>query len=183
MKKDTIVQFVCFVTTVELNEFAPKWENYAKKLLNKKSESTLQQQATGVKNKFRYISRHEWPERDFHFTFMKEKWSEVFPEHNVRVIQVGGYIPFETKGKQTEEDSDVKLIAFIGHDENDIDFYKDLPLFRQLNIHQAYYESCSYGYVMEFIVPENDAEELLMLLKKRPGVETGMYKECLVSQN
>jgi hypothetical protein len=111
---------------------------------------------------------------------MNERRAEHFPEHNVRVVQAGGYIKLQQKGRYSEQDGDIKLIAFVSHSENDIDFYTKLPLFRHLNIHQAYYESCSYGYVLEFFVPETDADELLTQLKQRPGVETGIYKECLV---
>lgn len=181
MIKDTIVQFVCFVTNLELDEFAPKWEQYGKKLMNKKQEPDLQQQITESKNKFRYISQHEWPEQDFHFDFMNERKSEHFPEHNVRVVQIGGYITKQSKKRYTEEEDDIKVIAFVSHNETDIDFYRQLPLYRHLNIHQAFYESCSYGYVLEFFVPEKNSEELLLQLKQRPGVETGIYKECIVT--
>jgi hypothetical protein len=111
---------------------------------------------------------------------MNERRSEHFPEHNVKVVQVGGYMPVQLKRKHNEEDGEVKLIAFISHNENDLDFYRSLTLYNSLNIHQAYYESCTYGYIMEFFVPENDADELMQQLKQRPGVETGLYKECLV---
>lgn len=180
MIKDTIVQFVCFVTNLELDEFAPKWEEYAKKLISKKQEQNLQQQVTETKNKYRYLSQHVWPDRDFQFTFMNERKSEHFPEHNVRVVQIGGYILQQQKKRILEDDGDSKLIAFISHNENDIDFYRQLPLYRRLNIYQAFYESCTYGYVLEFFAPEKDAEELLLQLKQRPGVEAGIYKECLV---
>ncbi len=180
MIKDTIVQFVCFVTNLKLDEFAPKWERYAEKLIHKKSEPVLQQHAAETKTKFRYVSQHEWPDRDFHFIFTNEKRSEHFPEHNVRVLQAGGYIPLHLKKRNSEKDGDIKLIAFISHDENDLDFYRQLPLYRHLNIHQAYYESCTYGYVLEFFVPEDAADELLLQLKQRSGVEAGIYKECLV---
>ena len=113
---------------------------------------------------------------------MNERRSEHFPEHNVKVVQIGGYLSLQVQRKRLEDEGDVKLIALISHGETDIDFYKQLLLFRHLNIHQAYYESCSYGYVMEFFVPEANADELLQLLKQRPGVETGIYKKCFVPQ-
>lgn len=180
MKKDTIVQFVCFVTNLEFDEFLPKWEFYAKRLMNNKTETNLQQQIATSKNKFRYISQHEWP--DFHFTFMNKKQSEHFPEQKVKVVQAGGYIPLQHKKRQTEDDNEMMIVAFLGHNENDLDFYKKLPSARQLNIFQAYYESCTYGYVLEFFVAENDADELLFQLKQRIGVESGIYRECLVPQ-
>jgi hypothetical protein len=180
MKKDSIFQFVCFITNLGLDEFAPKWEHYAKRFVNKKTEPVLQQQVDGKKNRFRYISQHEWPDQDFQFSFMDERRSEHFPEHNVRVVQTGGYRRLITEKKHPEEDGDLKLISFIGHNENDIDFYRHLTLYHHLHIYQAFYESCSFGYVLEFSVPQIHAEELLMQLKQRPGTESGIYVECLV---
>lgn len=179
MKKDTIVQFVCFITNLPLDDFASKWERYAKRLMNNNSEVTLQQQAE-TKSRYRYISQHKWPDQDFQFSFMNERRSEHFPEHNVKVVQAGGYISLQVECMHNEDNGDIKLIAFVGHNETDIDFYRQLSLYRHLNIHQAYYESCTYGYIMEFFVPEADVAELVQQLKQRPGVETGIYKECLV---
>lgn len=179
MKKDTIVQFVCFVTNLDLEEFAPNWERYAKRFINKNADAVLQEQVIQSKNKYRYVSKHEWPQRDFQFSFMNEKKSEHFPERNVRVIQVGGYIPLEAQ-KKSQKDGDTRVIAFVSHNETDLDFYRHLPYYRNLYIHQAYYESCTYGYVLEFVVDEINAKDLLLELKHRPGVETGVYRDCLV---
>lgn len=180
MIKDTIIQYVGFVTNITEEEFTPKWDQYAKRLINKKQESSLYQQVTDSKNKFKFISEHEWPDRDFNFSFMNERKSEHFPEHNVKVVQIGGYITQQSKKRSLSEEGDSILIAFISHQETDIDFYRHLPLFRHLTIHQAFYESCTYGYVLEFFSAEKENEELVLLLKQRPGVETGIFKECLV---
>ncbi len=183
MKKDAIIQFVCFVTTLGEDEFAPQWEKFAKKL-KRNSDPDLQQQTSATKNRFRFISRHEWTEQDIQFSFMNNKRAEHFPEHSVRVVQIGGYIPFLIKKKNNiEEDGFVKLMAFIGHNENDIDFYSQLPQARHSNIYQAFYENCTYGYVMEFFIAEKESAELLALLKQRSGVDVGIYKECLVPQD
>src|SRR6185503_12146046 len=115
MKKDTIFQFVCFITNLGLDEFAPKWEQYAKRLNIKKAEPSLQQQVPGTKSRFRYISRHEWPNQDFQFSFMDERKSEHFPEHNVKVVQTGGYVSLHVEKRISPEDDDLKLIAFISH--------------------------------------------------------------------
>jgi hypothetical protein len=99
---------------------------------------------------------------------------------SVRVVQAGGYIPIQYSKKTVTADNNTRLLAFISHDEYDIDFYRQLPLFKYLNIYQAFYESCLYGHVMEFFVPETDTNELLLLLKQRQGVDAGVYKEALV---
>jgi hypothetical protein len=180
MKKDKIFQFVCFITNLELDEFAPKWDHFAKRLMTKKSEPALHQQVPGTKSRFRYISYHEWPDQDFQFSFMDERRSEHFPEHNVKVVQTGGYIPLQSESRHPEGDGDLKLMAFISHNETDIEFYRSLSLYHHLNIYQAFYESCSYGYVLEFSVSEKNADELLLQLKQRTCAETGIYRECFV---
>jgi hypothetical protein len=110
---------------------------------------------------------------------MNERKSEHFPEHNVKVVQAGGYIPLQQHKRHSGEHNDVNLIALISHNENDISFYSQLPFYHRLNIHQAFYESCLYGYILEFMVPESDADELLHHLQQRSGVESGIYRECL----
>ncbi|MEP7165425.1 MAG: hypothetical protein ABI741_12070 [Ferruginibacter sp.] len=180
MIKDTIVQFVCFITNLELEEFEPEWERYAEKLMNKKAKPLLLQHVTETKSKYRYISKHEWPERDFNFNFINDRPSKYFPENKVKIVQAGGYIPMLGKRKRPAENADIMLVALISHNENDIDFYRQLPFYNSLNIFQAYYESCSYGYVLEFCVPEIHADELLVQLNHRHGVEAGIYRECLV---
>ena len=180
MKKNTIVQFVCFVTNLEADDFAPKWERYAKKLIDYSAETTILQQVE-TKGKYRYLSQHDWQDRDLHFSFMNDRKSEHFPEHNVKVVQIGGYTLLGTERRKLIDKSDpAKLIAFISHEEYDLDFYRNLPLYNKLNIYQPYYESCSYGYVMEFFVPEINADDLAKQLKERKGVELGNYKECMM---
>lgn len=180
MIKDKITQFVCFITNLELDEFSPEWDRYAQKLMNKKAESALLQLVIESKNKYRYISKHEWPERDFNFSFINERPSKYFPENKVKIVQAGGYIPMLVMKKHSTGNFDVKLVAMVSHNETDIEFFKQLPFYSKLIIHQAYYESCSFGYVLEFFVPEMNADELLFQLNQRPGVEVGMYRECLV---
>ncbi len=177
MKKDTIVHFVGFITPLEPGDFAPNWERYAKRLMTKKNGSGFQQHITEKKNKLNYLSQHEWDEPGANFTFMNERKSEHFPEHNVRVTQLGGYQLLDTKRLLKEDDT--KIIVFINHQETDISFYRQLPC-RHLQVNQAYYESCLYGYVLEFFVAETGADELLQQLKQREGAETGVYRECLL---
>jgi hypothetical protein len=177
MKKDTLVQFVCFVTDLDFSEFITKWEFYAAQFMNTHSQMTLQEKFES-RSKYKYVSQHECPDRDFEFAFMKGRNSVHFPEHKAKVIQAGGYMPLQLESPQKKEKGIVKLMAFISHDETDISFYSQLPLYRHLNIYQAWYESCLYAYVMEFFVEETHAAELLSQLKARDGAEAGLYKEC-----
>jgi hypothetical protein len=177
MKKDTLVQFVCFITDLDFSEFITKWEFYAEQSMNTHSQITLQEKFES-KCKYKYVSQHDCPDRDFEFAFMKGRNSAHFPEHKAKVIQAGGYMPLQLESPQKKEKGIVKLMVFVSHDETDISFYSQLPLYRHLNIYQAWYESCTYSYVMEFFVEEIHAAGLLAQLKARDGVEAGVYKEC-----
>lgn len=180
MKKDSIIQFVGFVTSVDADTFAPEWEKYARKLMSKKTETILEKKSGTTKSRFRYISQHEWTNPDVRFAFMNERKSEHFPEMSVQVVQIGGYIVLESPKHSPANDGLTKLVAFISHDENDIEFYKTLPFHKYLNLYQAFYESCVYGYVIEFFIPDSNIDEMLLLLKQRNGVDAAIYSECLV---
>ncbi|MBK5271853.1 MAG: hypothetical protein JJE22_12650 [Bacteroidia bacterium] len=180
MKKDTIFQFVGFVTNLDFEEFVTKWEPFAKRFMHKNVETTLQE-LDQKKGKFNYVSQHQWSQDDFQFEFMEgKKGAEHFPEHTVKVVQAGGYTPMQIESGHNEINDLVKVMAFTGHNENDIDFYKKSPSYRYLNIYEAYYESCTYAYIMEFFVEETQVEELMLQLKTRTGIETSVYKECPV---
>lgn len=175
MKKNSLIQFVCFITQLELEEFHVPWGRYAKSTQAGRQGIHLYE-ATG-KEKFRYISRHEWPDKDFRYSFMQGRTSEHFPEQKVKVVQAGGYIPIKIGSKNSPAYDHKKAIAFIGHNDNDIDFYRRLN-YRSLDIYQAYYESCSYNYILEFEAGA-DTQPLLELLNNRSGVEAGLYRECI----
>ncbi len=180
MKKDTIVQFVGFVTNLELPEFTPKWEQYSSRMMNKIPEPVLHQKSPEAKNKFQFISQQQILDNSQVFDIKNEKRSSHFPELNVKVVHTGGYIILQQLKRQPEGDTDLKVFALLSHDDNDLSFYSDQPYYSNLNIYQAYFESCTYGYILEFFVPEKSASELLLQLKARPGIETGVYKECMV---
>ncbi|HUR67257.1 MAG TPA: hypothetical protein VMZ03_12985 [Chitinophagaceae bacterium] len=178
---NTSFQFVGFVTRTGPDQFIPEWEPYAKKLQQKKQEPRLLELTADVKNRYRYLSKHEWPDGDFNFSFMNKRKSEHFPELNVQVVQLGGYMPVLPKKKYMEETEDIRLLAFINHSETDIDFYRHLSMVRHLTVYEAYYESCTYGHIIEFVTREANVEELLLLLEKRPGVTAASYRECTVT--
>lgn len=179
MKKDTIVQFVGFITTLEFEDFMAKWEFFAKRFMKNNVKTTILEQSA-PKSRFKYISQHQWPQEDFQPAFMEKKRSESFPEHTVKLVQFGGYTPLQVQSGKATEKGLMKVMAFISQNENDIEFYSKLEGFRHLNIYQAYYESCTYGYVMEYFAEEQQAAELIQQLKARHGNEVAAYKDCPV---
>jgi len=180
MKKDTLVQFVCFETALEPDVFVPQWEHFAKESGTKKPEAIILRQAL-LKAKYKYVSEHIWPQDDFQFNFMKGRHSEHFPESRVKVIQAGGYTLLETGQKRhTDEDAN-KIMIFTTNAQTDISFLTGLQTYSSLNVYQAYYESSMYAYILEYFVKEIHAADLLQQLKANvTGAELAIYRECLV---
>jgi hypothetical protein len=176
MNKDTIVQFVCFVSPLERAEFMDIWQPFASQL---GGENLLLQEVSMGKESDRhcYVSKHTCKTNDFSFAFMKGKRRSQFPEHKSTVKQVGGYLPLQIQATDNKAKGDVKIIAFVSQGERELNFYQQLS-FHRLNIFEAYYENCAYGYVMEFFVKKEEAPALLTELNARTGVEAALYKEC-----
>jgi hypothetical protein len=182
MKKDTIVQFVGFITTLEFDDFIARWELFAKRFMKNNVKTTILEQSA-TKPRFKYISQHQWAQDDFQPSFMEKKRSESFPEHTVKSVQFGGYslLAQAAAGKAAAKGL-VKIMAFISQSENDIEFYRNLEGVSNITIYQAYYESCTYGYVIEYLAEEKNAAKLVEQLKARHGNEAAVYKDCPVPQ-
>jgi hypothetical protein len=180
MKKDSLVQFVCFETALELDAFLPQWEHFVKESGNKKPEAIILQKALS-KTRYKYVSEHIWPQDDFQFVFMKGRRSEHFPESRVKVIQAGGYTPLQMGHKKHEDEDAIKIMVFISNAQTDISSLSSLQPYPSLNVYQAYYESSMYVYILEYFVPETNVADLLQQLKTlAPGAEIAIYRECMV---
>jgi len=174
--KDTIVQFVCYETSMNTEAFVVQWERFTKRFLNKGIEVTLQEQIL-VKNKFRFVSRNVWPQDSFQFVFMEGRLSHNFPEGHVKVVEAGGYTPLQIECNHAKADT-IKIIVFAKSPQTDIDAYKKITGYRHLNIYEAYYESCKYAYIFEFFVKEAGADDFRKQLDLQNNlVEVGVYKE------
>jgi hypothetical protein len=181
MKQDTIFQFVCFDTSLPLNQFIPLWEIFAEKFVtNKASAITLYGQES-TRNKLGYISKNEWPSDEFQFVFQNGKVSDKFPAGQVRVIQAGGYSPVQIEQTKKTPKGEIKILAFVKDQRTEIDFYRGLRPYQYLNIYEAYYENSMYNYVLEFFVKPADAVNIIDQLKKESlHIDIGMYKECVL---
>jgi hypothetical protein len=182
VNKDTIVQFVCFTSTLEPEKFIEIWEPYAKHLVSN-PESMILQEGVAEKNgnRFNYVSQHRCSAADFSFAFMKEKKKMHFPEQRARIMQAGGYQQVANQSVYTKQKNDVRVMAFLTQGETDLEFYEQQN-FRHLNKYEAYFENCAYSYIMEFFMADEDAQVLVQQLKARNGVEAGIYKDCKVFQ-
>jgi len=176
MKKDTIVQFVCFETTVAVSEFIPQWEEY-NKLINTKQDFVLQLESDGKSN-YRYLSQHCCYDSDYQFVFKKGRRSAHFPEVEMRVKEAGGYTALQMEYSGTTQKNGSKIFVFLTAS-TDLDVYKNLSSYQYLNIYQAYYESCAFINILEFFVENIHVNQLVEQLKMHNRAnEMGVYKEC-----
>ena len=176
MKKDTIVQFVSFETTVATDEFRAQWEEY-NKLVTGKQEVTLQQEVDG-KNLYRYLSQHRFQEDDIQFTFKKARRSAHDPEIDIRIKEAGGYSTLQLECDHETAANDCKVFVFLSRTA-DLTLYKELLSYQYLNIYQACYESSAYTYILEFFADNGQVAQLIDQLKIHNRIsEIGVYKEC-----
>lgn len=178
MKPNSIVQFECFDTSVPPDEFILRWQYYAERSVGEDIQVTLLQ--ADAKNKFKYISQHEYAADDFHFLFMKGRPSENFHECNVRVIQAGGYSISQMQCAHDDNPDDVKIILFIKHEKEFLSLQQPPP-YRYLNIYQPYFQSCLFAGILEFYVEKNRLNEFAKWMKSVfRDAEGGVYNECLI---
>ncbi len=181
MATNSIVHFIGFVTPLDAEKFIPAWESYAKKEMNRKKAPVLLQMENGSRHKFGYVSLHTWPETEAHFSFTKSDKAGHFHEMQVQVVHIGGYLLMEPVSNNLQKDTDYRLLVMTSHNENEPDYYTSLPFKFRLNSYQAYYESCSYGYIFEYFATENALEEIMQALKQRAGTERILYKDCMAA--
>ena len=173
--KDAIVQFVCYETNMNTEEFVMQWERFTKRFLNKGIEVTLQEQMF-ARNKFRFISRNVWPQDSFQFVFMEGRLSHNFPEGHVKVVEAGGYTPLQIECNHAKDAT--KIMVFAKNPKTDTESYKKMTGYQHLNIYEAYYESCKYAYILEFFVKEMNVTDFRKQLDLKNNLtEIGVYKE------
>lgn len=179
MKEDTLFQFVGFETAVNLDDFSSQWENFAKKFFKQDIHHITLQQQIKSRNRFKFVSMNEWPQDNFRFSFMENRGSDYFPDHRVKVVQAGGYMPVHLEDENHVHD-ETKVLVFIHEDHLGEKELKRFP-HHFLNVYQAFYQSCQYSHVLEFYAENEYALDLFERLKKRfSHCDIGMYKECMV---
>jgi hypothetical protein len=177
MRAEKIVQFVCFETTLDSEQFIKRWEEYSRSA-NSDLDVTLQQSEKN--GAFTYIAQHRCATGELHFVFTKAARSSRNPQVGIRAKQVGGYSILQTERMNDVRADESKIFAFLIHPQTDLDLYKQLSVDGKLNIYEAYYENCQYAYILEFFVKNKNVAQLLEQLKQYHPAEIGIYKECVV---
>ena len=175
MRASKIVQFVFFETTLPLDQFIPRWEQYSRSV-GSDLDVTLQQ---AEKNgKFTYIAQHRCAPGELQFMFAKSGRSSRTPQVEIKAKQIGGYTMSYSEKLTDTQSGESKVFAFIPSAQADLNVFKKLTAHGKLNIYEAYYENCQYAYVLEYFVKTKNAAELLEQLKLHEHAEIGIYKEC-----
>lgn len=176
MREEKIVQFVCFETILNSEQFINKWEQYSRSD-NSNADVTLQQ--SEKKGVYHYIAQHRYKIGEFQFVFTKGKRSSRIPEVGIKEKQAGGYSVLQA-GKITDAQNDEsKIFIFLVSPQADLLLYKNLNGHSKLNIYEAYYENCQYAYILEFFVKNKYLAELTDQLKFNEG-EVDVYRECIL---
>ncbi len=177
MKEQTIVQFVVFETTLDVEAFFVRWEQY-KQSLDDGVKVTLQQHV--LKNgKFKYISQHKCSSGEFQFVFNKERTVSKTPVAEIRKRFAGGYSALQLECLNETGTDESKIMIFVVDPYSDLDGFRQFSVHGKLNIYEAYYENCNFAYILELFVKNEYASDVLQQLKILTSFdEAGIYKEC-----
>ncbi len=177
MREDQVMQFVCFETMLDSEEFIIQWEQFAKPVRG--NYGVILQQSE-KKNLFRYMAQYHCAANQFDFVFTRARRSPHSSAAHIRVEQVGGYSILQSERPNNAHADENKVFAFLINSQADLNIYRQRCSYEKLNIYNAYYENCRYAYILEFFVKNEQASELLLQLKQYRVAEVAIYKECVL---
>ena len=144
----------------------------------RKNEPVLLERQTAARNKFRYLSRHSWPEGENRFSFKQSRKNGYFPEMPVQIQHLGGYTTHENAVSHEPTNGENRLFVLTGHDENDPLYYTSLPFLFLYNLYEAYYESCRHAYIIEYLGNPENLEAIAGHIRQRNGTESALLQDC-----
>ena len=173
MKSDDRVQFVCFETALDKDEFLKRWEQYTHSL-NSNVDVTLHQSENN--GTFRYIAQHRFATHELQFNFSNERRSRIV-HVPIKTSQAGGYSILQTERLDNSAHNENKIFVFLTDSIVDFDIFKQLSAPGNLNMYQAYYENCRYSYILEYFVETKNTANVQEKLKQFSIADIGIYKE------
>jgi hypothetical protein len=180
MTPNTKVQFVFFETILSAEPFMKRWNEYTRP---SKRDKDVTMQQSEKKDIFIYIAQHRFESGELHFLFAKEGRASRIPREKIKITQVGGYSVLQAERLAQSVVGESKVFIFLTDANADLSVFKELKVNNKLNIYQAYYENCTYAYILEYFVKNNYVARLLEELKQYTTTETGIYKECTLAKN
>ena len=179
MKSDYRVQFVCFETALDKEQFLKRWERYTHSLNSNVNVTLQQSEGNGV---FRYIAQHRFASHELQFKFSNEPRSRIV-HVPIKTSQAGGYSILQAERLDDSVRNESKIFVFLTDSIVDLNIYKQLFAPGNLNIYQAYYENCKYTYILEYFVETKNTASVQEELKQFSIADVGIYKECLHVKN
>jgi hypothetical protein len=178
MSADKIIQFVCFETGLDSDQFISKWQEFSRS--GNLDKNVILQQAE-KENGFSYIAQHLSVAGELKFVFEKSRRSSRIRQPEITAKLAGGYSILQRERKEQSDDDESKVFVFLLQPSADLDVYRQLSDHSGLNIYEAYYENCRYAYILEFFVQNEYTEALMGSLKQHnTAAEIGIYKECVL---
>jgi hypothetical protein len=154
MSADKIVHFVYFETMLCTQDFLVRWERYHSST-HIDTEVTLQQSKKG--DVFTYIAKHSCNLNEFQFEVIKGAKLTRAKQTEIKKIQLGGYSITEQENVAKAKKDEYTLYVFLDKQHTNISAYK-VPSAR-LNIYRAYFENCTYAYILEYFVKHANVDE------------------------
>jgi len=180
MVKDKIVQFVSFETPLDEEQFITQWEQYNRSV-NSDLDVTLHQSEKN--GQFNYIALHRYAAGELKFSFTRAKKSSRNAEPQIKAKQAGGYLLVEEQRAGETHPDEKKVFAFSTAVFTKAADYKLLAQYGKLNIYNAYYENCQYGFILEFFVKGSQLPAFLEQLQTFDHFTTGVFKECALQHH
>ena len=174
MRVSKVVHFVCFETSLNIEQFLKRWEEYSPSINSARNVTLQQSEKNGT---FHYIAQHYCVPGELHFVFTKPARSSRIPREKIKTKHVGGYSVLQSESTEDMHANESKIFAFIIYPETDLNGYRQLATYNKLNIYEAYYENCEYAYILEFFVKSTHIKELVLQLKHHNVAEIGIYQE------
>jgi len=177
MSNLNIVQFVCFETTLENDEFIKRWEEYHR---SDNSDVDVVLQQCDEKKMYKYVAQHKGTEGELRFVFSKGANSSRIRRAAINAKQAGGYLVLQSERTNETRADESKIFVFLTSSQANLNDYRQILINIKLNIYEAYYENCCYAYILEFFVKNKYIYELREQLMKLNPCEIGIYKECML---
>ncbi len=175
MKSDTIVHFVYFETALDKDAFIQRWENFARSA-NSDNDVTLQ--ASKQDEQFTYIAEHRCDSAGFQFKFTKAAKLSRVRQAEIKTMLLGGYTIIKEEKTDEAAKNESKVFVFLSYDDTDVNVYKQLQFHGKLNIYKAYYENCTYAYILEFFAHNKYIPELMSQIHQYKTSGINIYKKC-----
>jgi hypothetical protein len=175
MSTDKIVHFVHFETVLDPGQFIDKWEGY---LRSENSDLDVTLQQSKKNNLYKYIAEHRCTSEEFEFIFKRAAKTTRSKEVEIRTKHLGGYVVLQKEHTDNARADESKLFVFLNYSNKDLNPYKQIQFPIKLNIYEAYYENCTYAYVLEYFVKSKHVEQLSDQLQQYNAAAVEIYKEC-----